>query len=290
MSFVERRIDLTFQLGKGAFGNDGYTTTTVKGLRVSATVSKAGGVSMSNLQMRVYGMSLSDMNKLSTLGKPLIDGRNNRVRVEAGDDVAGMTTVFIGIISEAWVDMSDQANAVFIVTAHSGLLDALRPTAPVSYRGATDTAVVMQQLADEMGYQFENNGVQATLASPYLSGTPRMQVESVANAANINWTIDNDTLAIWPKGQSRAGSIPLISPTTGLVGYPAHTQNGIALQVLFNPAIVFGGRVQVQSALTPANGTWTVFSVRHELESEMPNGKWFTEMECSVLEYTPLPR
>lgn len=290
MSFIERQIRLTFLLGTGDFGNGGFNETTLTGLRVSATVTKNGGVSMSNLQMRVSGMSLSTMNRLSTLGKPLVEGRNNKVRVEAGDDAKGLTTVFIGTISEAWVDMSDQANASFVVAAHSGLLDALRPTPPSSYPGATSVSSIMATLAQEMGYQFEDGGVQVTLASPYLSGTPRMQAEAVARAAGINWIIDDETLAIWPQGGTRGGLIPLLTPETGLVGYPAHTQNGIAVTTLFTPSITFGGQVQVESALTPANGTWTVFSVTHELESETPDGKWFTRLECSVLGFVPLAR
>lgn len=290
MSFLERRIRLTFLLGQGAFGNGGYNQTTLEGLRVAATVTKQGGVSMSQLQMRVFGMPLTDMNRLSTLGKPLVEGRNNKVRVEAGDDATGYATVFIGTISEAWVDLTDQTNAAFIVTAHSGLLDALKPAPPASYRGPTSVSVIMASLAQEMGYQFEDGGVQVTLANPYFPGTPRMQVEQAAAAANINWVIDDETLAIWPKGQARGGVVPLLNASTGLVGYPAHTQNGIALQVLFTPSITFGGRVQVDSDLTPANGTWTVFSVTHDLESETPGGKWFTRLECSVLGFQPLAR
>lgn len=290
MSFVERRIRLTFLLGEGDFGNSGFNQSTYEGLRVSATVTKNGGVSMSQLSMRVYGMSLSAMNRLSTLGKPLTDGRNNKVRVEAGDDEIGYTTVFIGTISQAWADMNDQANAALVVTAHSGLLDALRPTPPSSYTGPTSVSNIMASLAQEMGYQFEDGGVQVTLASPYLSGTPRMQAEAVAQAAGINWVIDDETLAIWPAGGTRGGLIPLLSPDTGLINYPAFTQNGLALTVLFTPSITFGGQVQVESSLTPANGTWTVFSVTHELESEMPGGKWFTQLECSVLGFVPLAR
>lgn len=290
MSFVERKIRLTFLLGQGDFGNSGFNETTVEGLRVSVTVTKNGGVSMSQLQMRVFGLSLNLMNRLSTLGKPLTDGRNNKVRVEAGDDEVGLTTVFIGTISQAWVDAANQPEVSFVVTAHSGLLDALKPTPPTSYPGPASVSNIMATLAQEMGYQFEDGGVQVTLSSPYLSGTPRMQVEAVAQAAGINWVIDDETLAIWPQGGSRGGLIPFLSPDTGLIGYPAHTQNGIALTVLFTPSITFGGQVEVESSLTPANGTWTVFSVTHELQSETPGGKWFTQLECSILGFVPLAR
>lgn len=290
MSVVRRRITLTFQIGKGSFGASGFDTITVEGLRTAATITKAGGVSMSMLQLRVQGLSLSLMNQLSTLGKPLVDGRNNKVTVSAGDDESGVAVAFIGTISEAWVDMSAAPDGVFVVAAHSGLLDALKPVPPISFQGQADAAVIMAGLAQQMELAFENSGVSVQLANPYFPGTAREQALACATAANINWVIDDSTLAIWPKGGSRGGQVPVLSKDTGMVGYPTHTQNGIVVVTLYNPSITFGGQVEVHSSLTPAAGTWTVFSVAHDLEAETPGGKWFTRLECSVLGYAPLAR
>lgn len=291
MSLTRRYLNLTFALGKGSFGDGGFDTVEFTGLRSSATISKAGGVSMSQLQLRVQGMSLSDMNALSTLGKPLVDGRNNTVTIVAGSDDAGEGVVFTGTISEAWVDMADAPNGVFTVNAFTGLLDALKPIPASSFQGQADAATVLAGLATQMGVAFENNGVQVQLANPYFPGTALAQVKACAKAANIEYVLDGAVLAIWPKGGARGGAIPLLSPTTGLVGYPQHTENGIRLTTLFNPSITFGGQVQVESALTPAAGTWTVFSLAHELEAETPGGAWFTHLDCSVLGHAqPLPR
>jgi hypothetical protein len=69
-----------------------------------------------------------------------------------------------------------------------------------------------------------------------------------------------------------------------MVGYPTHTQAGISVTVLFNRSIVFGGRVRLESELVPAIGdTWTPYMVTHDLEAEMPGGKWFTSFECNLL-------
>lgn len=288
MSYVRRLITVTFALGSGDYGFGGFNTLTFDGLRVAASITKSGGVSMSQANLRVYGMSLDDMNKVSTLGKPLVSARNNRVTVQAGDDESGIATVFIGTISEAWVEMGDMANPALVVQAFSGLLDQLQPTKPKSYPSSASASVVMSGLAQEMGYAFEDGGVNVTLSNPYFPGTPRMQAEACAQAAGINWVIDDGVLAIWPAGGARNASVPLIAPGSGLVGYPAHTQNGVVITTLFNPSIVYGGQVQLESALTPANGTWTVFSVSHSLESEMPDGEWFTRMECTVLGFLPV--
>ena len=96
MSLVRRKLSLQFQLGTGTFGASGADTVTVEGLRATASISKSGGVGMSSLQLRVFGMNLDVMNQLSTLGKPLLDGRNNTITVMAGDEGAAMATAFVG--------------------------------------------------------------------------------------------------------------------------------------------------------------------------------------------------
>ncbi len=97
--------------------------------------------------------------------------------------------------------------------------------------------------------------------------------------ANIEWNgIENNILSIWPRGGYRAGQIPIISPDTGMVGYPSFTQSGVVVKTLFNSAIRFGQLVSVQSSLQGATGQYRVQKLAHDIESEMPGGKWFTQM------------
>lgn len=290
MSLTKRRIDLTFRLGEGSFGGDGSNTVKVTGLRCTASISKAGGVSMTALQLRVYGLPLTLMNRLTTLGKQLTAGRNNTVTVEAGSDDTGMAVVFIGTIHQAWADLNSAPDAVFTVEAYTSLLDALRPLPPTSFNGSADVATILSGLAQQMGYAFENNGVSVQLAYPYFPGTGRDQAMAAAHAANINILFDDSTLAIWPKNGKRGGAAVLLSKDTGMVGYPTWTANGLVITSEFNPSITFGGTIHVQSIITPACGDWTVFKVDHDLESEMPGGKWFTRVEATILGHTVLPQ
>lgn len=293
MSLSKRHISLRFQLAQGSFDQNQNDTFEVDGLRCSASITKAGGASQSNLDLRVFGLPLSVMNKLTILGKPLVDGRSNTVSVLAGSDASGLAAVFEGTISEAWIDANGAPQVSFQVAAFSGILPALKPIAPTSYKGSIDAALAVSALAQENGYSFENSGVKVTLRSPYYPGTMLSQLEAMAQEGDFNFVIDDNavtpggvstgkTIAIWPRDGSRNGEIPLIAPDTGLIGYPTRTENGILVKTLFNPNIVFGGQIQVESSLTPANGRWTVFRVEHDLEAETPGGKWFTSMECSI--------
>ncbi len=280
-SYVQRKINVVFTLGIGTWGQSGADTVTLSGLRVSAEITKAGGKSMGELQMRVYGMTQSQMNKLSTLGMMVQEVRRNNVAIMAGDDVNGMSLVYEGTIFDAWVDHEGDPETVFNVIGHAGLFEAIKPVPARSYSGTADAAVIMADIAGQMGLAFENNGVSVPLSNPYYAGTARVQAERCADAANINWIIDNGKLAIWPMGGSRGGVVPLISPATGMVGYPAYNSSGIVVKSLFNPSIVYGGAIEVQSSLTPACGKWVVQTLAYNLESETPNGAWFCQMRAT---------
>lgn len=284
--FSRRIIELTFMLGEGDFGEAGMDTVTLSGLRCSANITKAGGVSMSNLDLRVWGMSLDQMNKLTVLNKLAYpQQRFNTVVVSAGDEDSGLSVVFQGTIQEAWADGRDAPDMMFHVAAFSGLFESIKAVPPTSFKGTVDVATVVAGIAQQMGLSLENSGVTGKIADPYLPGALGSQLRSIARAAHISYHIDttDQTLAIWPQGKSRDGELVEVSAASGMVGYPAFTQNGVQLVTLYNPSLVFGRSIVVKSQLTAANGTWVIASVSHNLDSDLPGGQWFTEIECNLL-------
>ena len=296
--FIQRKLEAIITMGSYTdprtqksvqptfAGSNGSSEITLSGHRMLASISKAGGALMSELNLQVFGMSLSVMNDLSTLG--MLPGfvSNNTITLNAGDTNATSMT-FQGSIVNAWVDF-DGVNVSFRVLAQAGAYQAVQNIPASSYQGTADAADIIENLAGQMGLQFENNGVSVKLSNPYLSGSARTQFETVKYAAGINGIIDNGVLAIWPKGGSRASGNPLISPSTGLIGYPGFNQQGIAVNTLFNPNVVFGGEIQIQSSITPACGTWRVYAIDHDLSCEMPGGPWFSRILAGPPGQTPV--
>jgi len=278
--FGKRRIDVTISLGQGTFGDENGPDVTLSGLRAKATVVTYNGDAQGQLQLRIYGLPLSMINQLTTIGPVMAERRNNKILVAAGIDGGPMSTVFQGTIDTAFGEFQGAPDVVFNVTALSAAIQAVKPVNAISYRGPTDVASIMQTLATTMGFAFENNGVNVQLSSPYFSGTAYQQTKACAQAANIYFTIDRGTLAIWPKTAARSSDAVPVSPSTGSNGYPAFSGNGIVVTTEFNPDFQLGGRVDVTSDLTVACGIWNIFSVVHELESESPGGPWFSQVGC----------
>jgi hypothetical protein len=289
-----KRIDVTFIKGPnapggGVFAVSGTNTLKLSGLRASALVTKAGGVSQGGLQLRLWGMTLSNMNELTTLGMTITVDRlvlNNQVILEAGDDDAGMSVVHHGTVYNAWTDFTGMPEVAFHVTSNAGLYEAARAVPPTGYAGMVDVSTVLAGIASLAGWGFQNNGVDVKIENTYHPGTAWDQMQQIVEHANINALRDDGappTLIIWPKGGTRFGEVPLVSPDTGMIGYPAYTANGIIVTTRYNPAIGYGQRVKVQSDLPQACGIWVVMTLTHTLDAETPNGTWQTRFEAVPL-------
>jgi hypothetical protein len=306
--FTQKLLSVQISLAQGTFGAGGNSTTItavqqngevgsngsfVSGpafgggalatiLRMSAHIDSVGGVSSGLMDLAIYGLPLETMNQLSTIGSQatLID--KNTISLSAGDSASGMTLVFSGLIDNAFVDANSMPQVCFRITAvPGGAFYAVQPVTPISLQGSQDVAQMLGKIAGQMGLSFENNGVNVKLSNPYYSGSPWGQAVAIARHANVEMVVDRGVLAISPNSQPRTtGGIPLISASTGMVGYPAFRQAVIVVRSLFNPAVQVNGQIQVQSTLTPANGTWMVFHIIYELECAMPHGRWYQTMEA----------
>jgi hypothetical protein len=285
VTFRQRALDFTFSFGLGPYGENGYDVVKVTGLRASVTIEKVASPTANTASMRIFGMPRTLMNRMSRIGVRPSYVRDNIVAVEASTDTGGMALAYSGVIWEAWPDFTDQPNVAMNITALTGLLAQMKPVAPTSYNGTVDVAVILASLAGQMGYSFENAGVSVILSNPYLPGTARAQAIAAADAADIYLVFDDERkiMAAVPKDGARAGAAPLISPETGMVGYPSYVGPGvIGLKTLYNPSIRFMGQVNVQSSLTQANGLWAVTKLTHELDSQTPNGAWFSIVEANL--------
>jgi hypothetical protein len=294
VSFAQKNIQVQFSIASGSFGGGGNNLTLgssgngTNGMRITCEVHQVPGTAGSMLdELVIYGMSLSHMNQLSVIGKQLYAGfQQNSVTISTSDGDQNQGVLFQGIINQAYIDGRDQPNVRFVVSAQPQTVAARKPMQPTTHKGAYPAQQIAQQLAQAMGFQFENsNGFQAMLRNPYLWGTGISQIRQLSKAANFVWGIDGarNTLAIWPKGGARqVGSPPLISPQTSgpgkLVGYPIFNGQRIYATCYYGPSLWPWTTFEVQSSITAANGTWQMAQMDVSLDSWTPHGRWFATL------------
>lgn len=300
MSFVQRRIDVSVKLATNSqtnqpttFDESGTDTVKLSGARTLVRIQNSGAPAGGSAQVDIFGMTPSLMNQLATLGLVFNLVPRNTLTILAGDDEMGMTPVFSGTIVAGYGDYNSAPDVPFHFECNAGVADSTANAPPSSFPQATSVADIMSGFARQMGLSFENNNINITLPPSYFSGNVLTQMRACADHANINAEVIGTTLAIWAKGGTRSGGpIPLVSPDTGMIGYPAYTQQGIIVKTLFNPQISFGGLIKVQSSLKPVNdvGQWGVYKLDLALDAMAPRGQWMMTCYCYNPKYPkPIP-
>jgi hypothetical protein len=256
-------------------------------VRMKVEIHHAQGID-NKLDMTVWGLPLSVMNQLSTYGMQVNNLPKNAISVFAGDS-SGLSLAYQGSII-ASVFAANQPEAAMRITANGAAAFSAGVVTPISFNGKVSVPTAMQQVAQQMGLQFENNGISSQLSNTYLYGSPRDMYNKIRRHADIYATIDRGTLAIWPKFQNRSGSPIILQPSDGsLIDYPAFTANGMMFTAMYNSGFAIGKQVTVQgSQLPPANATWNVYNLNHSLESQTVGGKWESVLFASSTNF-PTP-
>ena len=274
VAFTKKLINVSFSLGQGVFSGGGNSSQ-VTGLRVAADIEMNGAPSTGTMHLAIWGLPLSLMNQLSTVGTQKTQQGKNEVQVYAGDAESGMSLVYSGLIFDAFVDAQNMPDVCFRLTGSpGGGFHAAKPVPPTSKSGPQDVAGMLSTLAQQMGLQFENNGVNVKITNPYYPSSAWNQALAIAQDANIHLYVERGTMAITPIGKTRPGNV-YISRETGMVAYPAFRQATVIVKALFNPSVSVGATMTVKSDLTPANGDWMIIQIIYELDASMPHGRWF---------------
>lgn len=101
-------------------------------------------------------------------------------------------------------------------------------------------------------------GITAGDVMPYTGGIlprgkvlfamARAEMRRLAESQGATWSIDNGQLNVVPLSGFRAGDAVVLTASTGMIGLPEQTDNGINVRSLLNPRFVVGGRVQIDNA------------------------------------------
>ena len=278
----------TITLGASTFGGGNNNVVELSGMKAVCDILNAGGMFMPQARMRIFGVAQDTMQQLTMLAWESMGIAKNIVQVHAVDGDS-KTLVYDGTITNAWPDYQSAPDVFLHIEAQGFYWDQINPVEPSSYQGTVDAATVIADICKDMGAEFENNGVNVKLSNPYFPGTNLEKIKAVVDAAGIDMYTEGNVIAICYRNQPRQkDTIPLVGPETGLIGYPVFGRLGVTFNTLFNPSIMFGGKVKIDTEVKPAAGVWAVTGLSHYLSSQAPNGPWFSEIKCTETGLVPV--
>ena len=284
-TFQKRRLRFTFHLATGVFDKEGDPDKVeLTDFRSQVEVMNSGGFDFANCRGRIYGIDQETMNRLTLIYDGITPGiESNVVTVEATDSNGAFSTVFQGEILHCSPVYNGAPDVHIEFSARAGIIGTLAPTYARSFPGPRLVSDIVAGLAKELGYSFENNGVNTFLIDQALAGTPMDMLYTVKEAANIDMYIDttSNVISIAPKGQPRESDPIKVNKDTGLVGWPEKFAYYIEFMMLYTPDIHIGCKIEMDSDYPVCNGEWFINRSTLNLSCNMPGGPWFTEYAAS---------
>ena len=266
-SFSIKTVRLSVTLGKGNFSARGNTKI-IEGLACDVTVQKPGlPEKMAELTMLAF--------------KPL-ESQHNLISIEAGEKGGSLALVFQGEISSAFADFNVAPDVCMQFEAETGSYpqQIASPTATVKGTAAVDR--LFSQFAAQAGYSYKNEGLTGSVQNAWFPGSPIDKITKLSRDVGCELIIDDGVVVTLPAGKAREGNAVLLSRSTGLIGYPTFNQDGISCKCIFNPDLVYGGLIKVESMVPRASGVWRITKLTHHLTAYIPGGgDWESQIEAA---------
>ena len=263
--------------------------------------------SPNNCMIRVYNLSRETVQAIS-------NGEFSQVVLQAGyDDSFGV--IFSGALKQFRIGREN---------ATTSFIDLLAADGDIAYNNSivNKTLAAGSKPADRVGAALDSmkpNGVVPGSLMPFtggvlprgkvLFGMARAAIRAEAESQGASWNINNGALNIVPLKGYLPGEAVELSASTGMIGIPEQTNEGLLVKCLINPRIVVGGLVRVNNrsvnqiiqaspsaAPIPYNqyaglqllatitndGLYRVFVAEHV--GDMRGRDWYTNLTCLAVD------
>ncbi len=277
MTYKSRNIKIQFTLSDGkTFDDSENNVLTVENMRCYIEMESSGGITGTQIMLKIWGLSVDKMAVLSYRGVWSGGSTPNRIRVWADD-----RAVFEGFISDASANFNEMPDVALILTASMMYGPRLRQVSPFSAKGDVDINDIIKTMATQAGMGFESNGATGKLTNPYFDGDIVTQILSATSAVSVVADIEPDRVIIWPRGKPRRGTTLIISRENGMIGYPVFTNVGLIVTTTFSPEIVTGRHIKIQTDLPNASGDYYIIGAKNFIASKTEGGQWYSVMSVA---------
>lgn len=280
--FTKKKIRLEITLQYGKFGN-GTNTVVIEDLPMSVSIKKEGFPSMNTAKIFVTGLSSELMEALTFLNYRILTINRNYISIYAGDE-SGMSLAFAGEISLARPNFNNAPSVRMEFEAFTGYSSRMVAAPPLSLKGNIPVSDICSQIANKMGFNFVNDGVNKIAKNPRLSGSDMNKLINLAKDYDIGINVDDGTVRIFNKGASDRVMLS-VSDENGLIWYPSFEQNGISCSVEYTPNVRLWDKFEIQTVSSKASGQWFIQSIEHRLDANIQGGLWQTDLKGSYTTY-----
>ncbi len=249
--------------------------------RMSIQVSLGGG-RFGNARVQIEGVPLAAMNNISRLWlQPLVIQAQDTLAIDVWDG-SNYVPFFNGVVAWAGTDGSGLPYVRLSIEANAAFALSQTTPAPYTANGTQTLQNVLQGILQPGGFALDlaPSTPALTVTNPRFSGSVMDQLDACMRAfPQLAYNIILQRVRVYPADQPFNADPIIISPATGMQKAPNYSSSAMTVDTLFDPRLVPGQAIQVDSEFVLAGGAnWVCRVLNHTIEPNKQKGNWITSI------------
>lgn len=266
MNIDQRVITLGLQF-------NGQLKTFSSPLLISSQGKKCANPLQSEITVKIANLTKADTDYLLTQCSPFNLNRTPKVLVlNAGRQSVGVTQIFSGNIATCEPTEPPDIGLEFKCQAGQyvkGNLIASQQPAIVNL------STIATQVAADCGLQCNFQATDKQISNYQFTGGALKQINNLQSAGGVDAWVDGDQLYVTDNNVPLKGQAQIINSTSGMIGIPKFTEQGVKITYLLSPLTKLGGTIIVQSTVWPAlSGNYRIFELGWDISSREDPFYW----------------
>lgn len=248
-----------------------------EGLWATATIQKFANPLQNEAEVKIANLSRDVRDYLLTETSPFNQSKKpKRITIEAGRESTGAARLFVGDITEC--TPSQPPDITLTLKAKTKQADKGLVVA-VALGAQEKLSVAARGVASSLGLSLVFEAADKNIANYSFTGGALKQVAKLGEAGNVNAYVDDDRLIVKDYNAPLKETTSVLSASSGLIGIPELTEQGVKVKYLLDPKAALGGELELETEIYKAvNGKYVIYKLSYELASR--DTAWYCVAEC----------
>jgi hypothetical protein len=260
--------------------------------KVDVLIQQSIGFTGTTGLISICGMDISDINTLTRSNLSLgIDFETAPlVTVYAGYSLNsdGLPPLaYSGFIIFAGPDYNNSRDRPFIIRSLQYFNQQNTNTTPSNSKGVISLDNLFKFICNQSGYIYKSYNITGNTYNSVLIGSSDSQLKQLAQQFALNITFDYSVLGqtivyVAPKGEPYERTDYVLSANNDMIGFPVVENFGFSVRTYYNPAIIIGQSLTVNSESVPYinNKDLYINEMVHKLHNR--DEPWQSELQLNL--------
>ena len=250
------------------------------GLWVSASGTKFANPLQNEAEVRISNLAKDVRDYLLTETSPFNANKTpKRIFVEAGRVSTGYFRLFEGDITEC---VPSQAPDITLTLKAKTKQFSKGDIVAKSEAAQAPLSRIAQNAASTLGLSLIFEATDKNISNYNFTGSALKEVEKISDVGGVNAYVDDTVLVVKNYNAPLRQAAHTLSESTGMIGQPELTEQGVRVSFLLDPNAKLGGELVLESKTNPAvSGRYVIYKLSFDVTNR--DNAFYSIAECKRL-------